>query len=120
MHRLFIDQNVRIEVAESLRHDGYEVIHASEANLDRRDDEELLRFATARGLTTVTFDVDFAELALWRGESHHGIIRLKIEPQTPAHVLPILRGFLATHSQESLENSLVILAEKKVRIRRWQ
>ena len=120
MHRLFIDQNVRIEVAEALRQDGHEVIHASEANLDRRDDEEILRFAAARGLAIVTFDVDFAELVFWRREPHHGIIRLKIEPQTPTHVLPILRGFLATHSQESLENSLVVLAENRVRIRRWQ
>jgi len=120
MHRLFIDQNVRVEVAVALRQDGYQVIHASEANLDRRDDEEVLRFATARGLTIVTFDVDFAELAFWRRELHHGIIRLKIDPQIPSHILPILRGFLTTHSQESLENSLVILTENKVRIRHWQ
>jgi predicted nuclease of predicted toxin-antitoxin system len=120
MHRLFIDQNVRVEVAEALRHDGYEVIHASEANLDRRDDEEILRFATARGLAIVTFDVDFAELAFWSREPHHVIIRLKIEPQIPSHVLPILRRFLSTHTKESLEDSLVILAENKVRIRRWQ
>ena len=120
MHRLFIDQNVRIEVADGLRLDGYEVIHAGEANLDRHGDEEVLRFAATRGLTIVTFDVDFAELAFWRPEPHHGIIRLRIEPQIPSHVLPILRRFLATHSAESLENCLVILAENKVRIRRQQ
>ena len=111
---------MRIEVGEALRQDGCELIHASEANLDRRNDEEVLRFAIARGLAVVTFDVDFAELAFWRHEPHHGIIRLRIEPQIPTHVLPILRGFLRTHSPESLKNSLVILAENKVRIRRWQ
>ena len=120
MHRLFIDQNVRVEVAEALRQDGNEVVHASEAHLDRRDDEEVLRFAMARGLAIVTFDVDLAELAFWRREPHHGIIRLRIEPQIPTHVLPILRGFLTTHSPESLKNSLVILAENRMRIRRWQ
>jgi hypothetical protein len=46
--------------------------------------------------------------------------RLFIDQKIPTHVLPILRGFVATHSQESMENSLVILAENKVRIRRWQ
>jgi hypothetical protein len=50
VHQLFIDQNIRIEVAEALREDGYQVIHASDANLDRRDDEEILRFARALGL----------------------------------------------------------------------
>jgi predicted nuclease of predicted toxin-antitoxin system len=120
MHRLFIDQNIRIEVAEALREDGHEVIHASDANLDRRNDEDILRFAGARGLAIVTFDVDFAELAFWGREPHHGIIRLRIEPQIPSHILPILRRFLTTHSQGSLENSLVILTEEKVRIRRWK
>ena len=120
MHQLFIDQNIRIEVAEALREDGYQVIHASDANLARRDDEEILRFASTRKLTIITFDVDFAELAYWARQPHHGIIRLKIEPQIPSHILPILRRFLTTHSQGDLENALVILAENKVRIRRWK
>jgi predicted nuclease of predicted toxin-antitoxin system len=119
MHKLLIDQNIRIEVAEALREDGHEVMHASDANLDRRDDEVILRFANARQLAIVTFDVDFAELAFWGREPHHGVIRLKIEPQIPSRILPVLRRFLATHSPASLENSLVILAENKVRIRRW-
>ena len=119
MHRLFIDQNVRIEVAHALRDDGHEVLRASNANLDRREDADILRFANARGLTIVTFDLDFAELAFWGRQPHHGVIRLRIEPQTPSHISPILRRFLAAHAPGSLENSLVILTEKKVRIRRW-
>ena len=111
MHRLFIDQNVRIEVAETLREDGHEVIHASDARLDRRDDEAILRFASARGLTIVTFDADFAELAFWEREPHHGIIRRRIEPQIPSHILPILRRFLTTHPPESLENSLEAISK---------
>jgi len=39
MHRLFIDQNVRIEIAQALREDGHEAVHASEVGLQRRDDE---------------------------------------------------------------------------------
>ena len=120
MHKLFIDQNIRIEVAEALRQDGHQVIHASDVNLARRDDEEILGYAIARKLTIVTFDVDFAELAYWARRHHHGIVRLKIEPQTPSHVLPILRRFLTTHSPGELENALVILAENKVRVRRWK
>ena len=50
MHQLFIDQNIRIEVAEALREDGYQVIHAIDANLARRDDDEIVRFASARKL----------------------------------------------------------------------
>jgi len=118
MHRLFIDQNVRLEVAFSLRADGHVVIHASEAGLAERDDETILRWASERGLAIVTFDIDFAERAYWTAEPHHGIIRLRLEPQTPAHVLPVLREFLNVYPHEKLKNALVIVTESKVRLRR--
>lgn len=63
MHRIFLDQNVRIEIADSLRRDGHEVVHASEVTLQRRADEELFRWAAERLMTIVTFDADFAERA---------------------------------------------------------
>jgi predicted nuclease of predicted toxin-antitoxin system len=118
MHRLFIDQNVRLEVAACLRADGHEVVHASEAGLAKRDDETILRWATERGLAVVTFDIDFAERAYWTADPHHGVIRLRLEPQTPAHILPVLHNFLRAYSPESLNNALVILTEDKVRLRR--
>lgn len=119
MHRLFLDQNVRIEVAQSLRDDGHEVVHALEANLDRREDEVLFRWAVEHRMTIVTFDVDFAERAYWRREPHHGVLRLRLEPQTPAHVVPILRRFLASWPPDRLQNALAILAENRVRVRRF-
>ena len=118
MHRLFIDQNVRIEIAQALREDGHEAFHASEVGLERRDDESIFRWAQARGLAIVTFDVDFAARAFWARDPHVGIIRLRLEPQTPEHVIPALRAFLAAYPPESLNNALVILAENKVRLRR--
>ena len=57
MHRLFLDQNVRVEIAEALRDDGHEVVHASGVSLDRHDDESVFRWAVEKGLTLVTFDV---------------------------------------------------------------
>jgi predicted nuclease of predicted toxin-antitoxin system len=119
MHRLFLDQNIRIEIAASLRADGHEVIHASEVNLGRHTDELLFHWAVERGMTIVTFDVDFAERAYWRRDPHPGIVRLRLEPQTPAHVLPVLRRFLASWPVEKLQNALVVLAENKVRVRRF-
>lgn len=119
MHRLFLDQNVRIEIAESLRGDGHEVVHASEVKLQCRDDEVPFRWAVDHGMTIVTFDADFAERAYWRRGTHRGVVRLRLEPQTPAHVLPVLNRFLAAWIPEKLQNALVVLTENKVRVRRF-
>jgi len=118
MHRLFIDQNVRIEVAEALRGAGHVATHASEVGLSERDDAAIFRCANEKDLAIVTFDADFAERAIWNRVPHPGIIRLRLEPQTPGHVVPILRDFLAACSPESLRNALVVRTEGRVRIRR--
>ena len=118
MHRLFLDQNIRVEIAGSLREDGHTVVHASEAGLREREDEMLFRWAVENRFTLVTFDVDFAERAYWSRDPHFGVVRLRLEPQTPAHVAPILLRFLNAYPPEKLKDSLVIITEKKVRLRR--
>lgn len=120
MHRLFLDQNIRIEVAASLREDGHTVVHASEAGLRERDDETLFRWAVEHSFTLVTFDVDFAERAYWSRDPHFGVIRLRLEPQTPSHVVPALRRFLTSYPPGKLKGSLVVITEKKVRLRQRQ
>jgi len=119
MHRLVLDQNVRIEVADALRNDGHDVLRASETNLARRDDQALFLWAREHERTVVTFDEDFAERAYWNRDPHAGVVRLRLEPQTPEHVVPILQVFLRSYSPADLRNALVILTERKVRIRRW-
>ncbi len=117
MHRLFLDQNIRIEVAERLRKDGHDVVHASEAGLRDRDDLTLFQWAKSNNRIIVTFDADFAEHAYWAREPHPGVVRMRLEPQTPEHVTSVLQKFLAVYSSEKLCNALVVLKENKVRIR---
>jgi len=119
MHRLFLDPNVRIEIAQSLAQDGNKVVHATEANLQRRDDEAVFLWAVEREMTIVTFDSHFAERAYWHREPHCGIVRLRVEPQTPDVVLPLLRRFLASWPPEKIVNALVVVDENKVRVRHY-
>jgi hypothetical protein len=39
-YRLFLDQMFKIDVAQKLREEGYDVLRASEIGKDRADDEE--------------------------------------------------------------------------------
>lgn len=120
MHRLLIDQNVRIEVAQALRDAGHDVIHLSELGFCQLDDDSIFFWAQAHQRTIVIFDADFAQHVLANRTAHAGVVRLKLEPQTPEHVLPPLSRFLATYPRERLENTLAVLAERKVRLRSAQ
>ena len=116
MHRLFIDQNVRIEIAQVLREARNVVFHACEAGLQRHPDEVIFRWALHWRLAIVTFDADFAQRTYWGREPHYGILRLKMEPETPEHVLPVLFRFLTAYPHERWKNALVDLSERRLRI----
>lgn len=117
MLRLFLDQNLRVEIARALRDDGHDVVHAGEVGLERRDDARIFRRAQQHQHAIITFDADFAERALWASEAHRGVIRLRVEAQTPTRVIPVLCSFLAAYPAERLRNTLAIITENKVRLR---
>jgi alpha-beta hydrolase superfamily lysophospholipase len=41
-YKLYLDQMFRVEVAEALRNEGYDVARASEAGHARTDDQQIL------------------------------------------------------------------------------
>lgn len=45
--RLYLDQMLRLEVAETLRHEGYDVVRTSEVGQSRADDWQILQKAIA-------------------------------------------------------------------------
>jgi len=46
-HRLYLDQMLRIEVAQALSNEGYDVLRAVEVGQDRADDYQILQKAIA-------------------------------------------------------------------------
>ncbi len=58
--KLFLDQNIRLEVRDALRNNSVEVIHSSEILLERAHDPDILRYAIENNRTLVTHDYDLA------------------------------------------------------------
>jgi len=46
--RLYLDQMLNLQVAETLREEGYDVVRASEAGQSRSDDYEILQKAISK------------------------------------------------------------------------
>lgn len=105
--RFLLDQNVRIEVKTELLNLKLNTIHTSDVKLSRALDPEILDYAI------------FGNHKLFPLPKHHpGIIRLKILPPTPQAIIQSLESFIKTHKPEDIQNALVIITQKKVRIRR--
>ena len=54
---LFLDEDVRLLLAEVLRRRGYDVLHTIEAGRQGEDDQAQLEFATAQGRILLTHNV---------------------------------------------------------------
>ena len=106
---------LRLEVAESLRHEGHDAIRASETGLARADDSEILKAAIEDNRILVTLDDHFGDWVILPLQEHSGVIRLKINPTTSKKALEVLMPFLRLHAQERFKNNLVILSGKRAK-----
>jgi predicted nuclease of predicted toxin-antitoxin system len=57
--RLYLDQCLRVEVAQALRREGFDVVRAAEVGQDRADDFQIIERAIFDGRTLVTEGVRF-------------------------------------------------------------
>ena len=114
-YRFYLDQMFRVEVAQALRKEGYDVIRASERGQARADDQQVLQRAISENRILITLDEHFGDWVVLPLSRHQGVIRLKVHPTTSKNVLRILNPFLKLHAQEQFKNHLVILSEKRAK-----
>jgi len=113
--RLYLDQMLNLQVGETLREEGYDVVRASEAGQSRSDDYEILQKAISENRILITLDDDFGDWAILPLSEHSGVIRLKINPTTSKKIIELLLPFLRLHSGEEYKNHLIILSPKRVK-----
>lgn len=114
IYRLYLDQMIKVDVAQSLSNVGYDVLRTAECGQDRSDDKEILEKAIAEKRILVTLDEHFGDWVILPLNKHHfGVIRLKVNPTTSENIIEILLPFLKSHMPEQFKNYLVILSKKR-------
>lgn len=111
--KLYLDQMFRLEVAQALRNEGYDVVRASEFSQARADDQQILEKAISENRVLITLDEHFGDWVILPLKQHPGVIRLKVNPTTSKNVLRLLIPFLRLQSFEQLKDHLVILSLKR-------
>lgn len=111
--RIYLDQMFQLDVAETLRGEGYDVMRASEFGQARADDQEILQKAIEENRILITLDEHFGDWVILPLKQHPGVIRLKVNPTTSKNVIEILLPFLKLYSSDQLKNHLVILSPKR-------
>jgi len=113
--KLYLDQMLRLDVAEALRDDGHNVVRASEVGQARADDQQILHKAIDENRILVTLDEHFGDWVILPLSKHPGVIRLKVNPTTSNNIIKLLVPFLRIHSSGQFKNHLVILSQKRAK-----
>lgn len=113
--RLYLDQMLRLDVAEVLRNEGYDVIRASEVGQARSDDYEILQKAITENRILITLDDHFGDWVVLPLSKHPGVVRVKVHPTTSKLTLELLVPLLRNYSPDQFRNHLVILSSKQVK-----
>ena len=113
--RLYLDQMLRVELAELLRAAGHDVVRASETGQERADDGLILERAGRDERTLVTLDEHFGDWAVLPLSKHCGVIRVKTHPTSTENVARLLLPLLANRTREDFRNRLVIVSLARVR-----
>jgi len=109
-HRLYLDQMLRLEVAQALRDDSHDVLRSAEIGQARADDSQILQKAIEEDRILITLDEHFGDWVILPLNKHPGVIRLKVNPTTSKNVINLLLPFLRLYSSRDFKNHLVILS----------
>jgi predicted nuclease of predicted toxin-antitoxin system len=112
---LYLDEDVRVLLAEVLRDRGYKAVHVLETERTGKSDEYQLDYAVEHRMSVLTHNIrDFKILSEKYGvlgKRHSGII---VSEQIPfKELLKRTLKFLSLESKESIKNRLIWLRDYK-------
>lgn len=112
---LYLDEDVRVLLAEVLSNRGYDVIHPLEVGRTGKSDEEQLAYAVSHKRAILTHNIKdyiiLSKLYEKQGRNHFGII---VSHQLPFNeLLRRTLRFLSLHHKDSVKNNFIWLQNYK-------
>jgi len=114
--RILVDENVPIGVMEWLKKRGLNVIRVSEAGLAGAKDENIAKYAIKNKMIILTLDTDFAYIYHNVFRSSLTVMVVRVKPPTPINIVKALDKTLKKLKLDELQEKLVIITKRKMRI----
>lgn len=111
------DENLPVEVAQTLRKAGFDAATVHEQRLAGRPDETLAEVCQAERRTMITLDLDFADIRQYPPEQYAGMIVLRPSSQDVTHIVSLVNRLLNHLDTEPLKGRLWIVNDHSLRIR---
>ena len=118
--RFLLDQNVPIAITAWMKsnYPHWIIHHVNDLGFQGKPDSFLYKWAQEHCAIVITFDEDFADARMYPLGQHSGVIRLRVWPTTIENTQEALERLLTQVQEKDLINSLIIIDNQKIRIRK--
>lgn len=115
--KIKLDENLPIDASIALSDAGHDVQTVFDEDLAGRPDEYLVQKCRDENRALITLDSDFSDIRIYPPSEYFGIIVLRLKSQDKANILAVLSRLIKIISEEIVERHLLIVDEKRIRIR---
>lgn len=92
--RCKIDENLPVEVAETLAAAGHDATTVLAQNMGGQHDRLVGDVCRREGRVLLTLDLDFADIRIYRPQDYSGLIVLRLETQDKPHILDVVNRII--------------------------
>ena len=113
--RFLVDESAGAAVVEYLRSSGHDVLAVAEI-MRQEEDSPILTLAFNDARILITNDKDFGELVFRSGQTHHGVLLLRLRDESAANRVRVVKSVLERYADRLLGH-FVVAGESGVRVR---
>lgn len=116
--RIKLDENLPATLAEPLAALGHDVDTVPQEQLSGRRDLDIWDAAQRAGRFLVTQDLDFSDVRDYEPGTHHGILLVRLSNPSRRALIERIRAVFRDETVESWQWCLVVVTNRKIRVRR--
>jgi len=117
-HKFLCDMGVSSSVTKWLTQNGYDAAHLVDEQLQRLTDDMVFQKAVSESRIILTFDLDFGEILFHLQATQPSVIIFRLQNQTPGNVIKHLETILENYAENLTDGTVLLITEKKYRIRK--